>query len=187
MRKLLTTVFVAGVAISLIAAAGGPAPPGSRHLEDSSTTFHVRLALLIRLPGSATIQLHAGPDLSSPVAYTIGNKQVWVGPDTTNPPVFTVNDMCLLRTITNEIQYTFSDGRVYRGPNPSAGTAIYTISGHRVYAGSAATEAPLLSFIGSRTHWGGDDAGQVLITANVRIEGHPMLELLLPILLLERY
>jgi len=187
MRKLLTTVLVAGVAISLIAAVGGPAPPASRQLQDSGTTFHVRLALLIRLPGSATIQLHAGPDLTSPVAYTIDNNQVWVGPDTTKPSVFTIDDMCLLRTISNEVQFTFSDGHIYRGPDPYSGTAIYTISGHRVYAGSDATEAPLLSFVDRRTHWGGDLAGQIVITANVRIEGHPMLELLLPILLLERY
>ena len=188
MRRLLTTVFVVGVAISPMAVVGGPAPPpGGRDLENSSATFEVRLSLLIRLPGSTSIRLHAGPDIGSPVAYTIVGNHVWVGPDTTTPSVFTIADHCLVRTTTDEIQYTFSDGRIYRGPDPSAGVAIYTISEHRVYPGSDVTALPLLSFIGSRTHWGGGQAGQIVMTANVPIEGDPRLEVLLPILLLERY
>ncbi|MFQ5341410.1 MAG: hypothetical protein ACE5F6_07665 [Anaerolineae bacterium] len=188
MRNLLAAIFVVEVAFNLMVSGDGPAPPfRAGSLEDDSSPHRMLLPLLIRLPGTVPIRLHAGPDLGAPVAYTIDNNQVWVGPDTTNPSVFTIDDMCLLRTITNEIQYTFSDGRIYRGPYPGAGVAIYTISEHRVYAGSDATEAPLLSFIGNRTHWGADQAGQVVMTANVPIEGDPKLEVLLPILLLERY
>ncbi|MFQ5596273.1 MAG: hypothetical protein ACE5HA_19190, partial [Anaerolineae bacterium] len=171
MRNLLATIFVVAAAINPMVSVGGPAAPQRANgLENDSPRSRVLLPLLIRQPGAMPIWLRAGPDLSSPVAYTIDNNQVWVGPDTTNPSVFTIDEMCLLRTITNEIQYTFSDGRIYRGPDPNAGMAIYIISEHRVYAGSDATEAPLLSFIGNRTHWGGDRAGQVIMTANVPIE-----------------
>jgi len=188
MGKLLATVFVVEVAINLMVSVGRPVPPlMAESRESDSPPRRVLLPLLIRLPGAMPIWLHAGPDIGSPVAYTIVGNHVWVGPDMTNPSVFTIDDNCLLRTVTDEIQYTFSDSRIYRGPNPNAGMAIYTISEHRVYPGSDATEAPLLSFIGSRTHWGGDQAGQIVMTANVPIEGDPKLEVLLPILLLERY